>query len=156
MNHWQVNFCIGLRPTESSLWPVKFISFNIIWHRENLYVYIYLVWPQRHGHLSTLLTSSWLASFVLCSFLHFFPCFKCWLLAGIYVYCTVALARNYHKLHCHYSSSTSSRKNNEKMLQNGTINMKILLFSLIAAYFGSFFGSWQFIAGSTQFIFSSL
>jgi len=68
----------------------------------------------------------------------------------------VALARNYHKLHCHYSSSSTSSKNNEKMLQNGTINMKILLFSVIAAYFGSFFGSWQFIAGSTQFIFSSL
>lgn len=156
MNHWQVNSGtrgLRLRPARTSLWPVKFISFNIIWQRDNLSIYIHLVGPKGTGIyqrfwplLDLPLFTAFLGLFsLLCS------CFKCWLLTWIYVYCRAALARNYHKLHCHYS------KKEKKVKQNATINMKIQLFSVIAAQFRRaqfIFGSWQFIVGSLWFIFS--
>lgn len=115
MNHWQVNSGtrgLRLRPARTSLWPVKFISFNIIWQRDNLSIYIHLVGPKGTGIyqrfwplLDLPLFTAFLGLFsLLCS------CFKCWLLTWIYVYCRAALARNYHKLHCHYSKKEKKSK----------------------------------------------
>jgi len=65
----------------------------------------------------------------------------------------MALARNYHKLHCHYSGNNEKNEKNEAKWYHKYENTVILRNCGLLWFI---FGSRQFIAGSLRFISSSL